>query len=402
MTRYSFLFLLFTTFLNIDGFCQRPLPGYTISNAGSDTVFGEFTRPTFPSADNPTFEQLFLSGQKYEQATIEDRQLLLQRLCGESVRLYRSLDLSNPTFYLAGHEGLSALSDKRLNVELAKHFAACTGLSNAMAYTKVKYKARPLVELINQYAVCTDVPNPKWTRTDSVEFNLSFDFFGGVSTVQDQPFKDHSGEFSNINFQGWGITFTAFSDRRIRLATGVKVYDMSTTNPSANVTPFSDPGFSSLVQYNWSSYEIPLMVAYNFHLSNWRGYAGIGAAITITDNLRVSELFSAPYLSSPEEVRAQLITNEHFGIGVVVGIERKLAPSWIIGLQYELQRSQMDFNLVRINRNPEQQLPIITTYRVATPTLFASPTDLTKFRFITSRLSISLKFRAFHRYHTFN
>lgn len=400
MIRYSFT-LFFVLIVN-SSLAQRLHPGYVVTNSGIDTVYGEFKRPSSEVAIPPSFDQLFLAGQKFEYVQVENSWQLLQRLSGEKLRLYRNLDLGNPTYYIKNGERFSKLTEERINLEFGKHFSPCSALSNAMAYTKVKYKTNSLVELVDQYADCIDVPNPGWTRSDSLEFNLSFAVFSGASKVQDQPFKDHSGDFNSIHFQGWGLTVTAFSDRKIRLTTGIKAYDMSTINPRANVSPFNDPTFNSAVEYRWSSYEVPLAVAYSFQFSSWRAYAGLGGSIIITDNLTVGELFSAPFLTAPEEVRAQLTVNDHFGFGGMVGIERKLGQRWMVGIQYELQRSQMDFNLVRVDRNLEQEPPIIATYRISTLELFASATDLTKLRFTTSRLSISLKFRAFRNYKTFN
>jgi hypothetical protein len=387
-----------------DGYSQRIFAGYKLSNSGQDTVYGEFNRPELnqkPSTQS-AFQELYLGGQKFDYLELGNTSQLLQRLSGESVRLYRSLDLANPEFYILEDERMTWLTQERINLELGKQFSSCNALSNAMAYTKVKYKIKPLVELINQYTNCLGIDNPRWSRSDSLEFNFSVGLLSGLSKVQDQPFKDHSGDFSNIQSRGWGLTLTAFSDRRIRLITGLNVFEMATANSDANVYPFADPSFNASVQYQWKSYEIPISAAYNFNFDNWRAYAGLGGHITITDNLIVSEAFRAPYLSSSEEVNARLIVNDHFGFGSLVGIERKLGRRWVIGLQYEWQRSQMDFNLVRIERNLLQQPPIITTYRISTLELFASATDMTKFSFTTNRLTVSLKFRAFWNYDTFN
>lgn len=348
------------------------------------------------------YQQLNLSGQLFEYIIYENQPILLQRLSGQTVRLYRSIDLADPVFFLMHDKDVQEITPERLNVQLGKQLAACPSLANAMAYTKVKYKAVTLVHLLQQYAECIGEPHPLWTRADSLEINLAAGMFRASARVGDQPFKDHSGEFRDVQYQGWGVSMTAFANRRVRLIAGLNSYELQTTNPLANVHPANDPSYYASVRYRWSGLMIPVSVAYNVHLDHWRGYIGLGGTMAITRNLIVSETFHAPFLPDPATVTTRLNVNSHFGVQGILGIERLLGRRWVVGIQYELQKSQLDFNLVRIERNLAQLPPILATYRISSPELFATASDMTKLRFTTNQINLSIKFRLFWNYTTFN
>lgn len=389
-------------------------PGYFV--AAGDTTFGEFRISTFGGKlkklkqstgklhHGNHIDAVYLNGLQYEKVNNPetDRPFFLQRLIGDSIRVYQQPALKNPTyFYSPSRQELIPLEKGNLNPQLQEAFAECPVLGNSMAFLKVPYKKHNILPLFSKYHECINLPMPIYRRRDSLEWHLQPYIFHTSGLTRGQRNKDYSGEFTNVNYGGYGINAMFGVNRPWALGVGVQYIEGATSNSFANVPPRNDRDFFSEVDFTWVAYEFPISVVFNMDFRHFDPYIGFTGSAFLMKNLILSERYHAPYLPEPFTRQASLVTQKQIGLGLVGGVNKNLTRKFAVGIDYKMSFRELTFNLVRIDRSNDELPPDISTFYVTTPNVVRRPNDMSKLSFFVQEVSFRLSYRMYSYYRTF-